>query len=504
MDTGWKPVLPKDKKLYDKLLKIVTGLGTPRVLLVGDFMLDIYTYGDALRISPEAPVPVLKVTSTEYRPGGASSVAADLAALRAQAFCIGIIGNDENGRILKEKLSQIGVCVDGLLVVDDRPTISKQRLIGLAQHRHKQQLYRLDNEITEPLSEKQAEQILNVYSRELANTDIVCLQDYNKGVLTDNICTELIRRAKQAGKKVLIDPSLTANYSKYTSATAITPNRQEASVAVGFELKKEQDYEQAAQKIIANLKLEAVIITLDKEGAYLKTQTQSEMVPTRPKNVYDVTGAGDVVLATIAAALAAGCDYKSAVQLANITGGIEVEKFGVATVSIEEIINEIIGQRGKTGKVRTIEELGPELNWQRSQKRKIVFTNGCFDVLHRGHIEYLRFCKEQGDILVVGLNSDNSVRTIKGKGRPINNQYDREAVLAALETVNYIVVFDEPDPLELIKQVKPDILIKGKDWEKKGAVGGDFVKSCGGQVVFAPYVEGLSSTKTIDRIKSLS
>jgi D-beta-D-heptose 7-phosphate kinase/D-beta-D-heptose 1-phosphate adenosyltransferase len=490
--------------LYERLLKIVTNLGSPKVLLVGDFMLDIYTYGDALRISPEAPVPVLKITNTEYRPGGASSVAADLAALGAQTFCIGTIGSDENGKILKEKLSQAGVCIDGLMTIADRPTISKQRLIGLAQHRHKQQLFRLDNEITDPLPEQQAEQILKIYNQQLANADIVCLQDYNKGVLSGDICTELIRQANKAGKKVLIDPSPTANYSKYVSATAITPNRQEASIAVGFELKKEQDYKKAAQKLSENLKLEAVIITLDKEGAYLKTQTQSEIVPTRPRNVYDVTGAGDIVLATIAVTIAAGCDYKSAVQLANITGGIEVEKFGVATVTIDEVINEIIGQTlGKMGKVRTIESLLPELNWHRSQNRKVVFTNGCFDVLHRGHIEYLKFCKKQGDIVVVGLNSDNSVRIIKGEGRPINNQYDRAEVLASLEFVDYIVIFDEPDPLELIKKVKPNILIKGKDWEKKGAVGSEFVTSYGGKVLFAPLVEGQSSTKTIEKIKSL-
>jgi D-beta-D-heptose 7-phosphate kinase/D-beta-D-heptose 1-phosphate adenosyltransferase len=490
--------------VYDKLLKIVSSLGKPRVLLVGDFMLDIYTYGDALRISPEAPVLVLKITNTECRPGGASSVAMDLAALGAETFCIGTIGNDQNGKILKDKLTQAGVNIEGLLTVEDRPTISKQRLIGLAQHRHKQQLFRLDNEETEPLSSRHAEQILKIYNRQLASADIVCLQDYNKGVLSENICRELINQAKKAGKKVLIDPSPTANYSKYISATAITPNRQEASIGVGFELKNEQDYARAAEKLTENLKLEAVIITLDKEGAYLKTATESELIPTRPKNVYDVTGAGDVVLATIAAALAAGNDYKSAVQLANITGGIEVEKFGVATVTVEEAVNEIVGQmRGKAGKIRTVEPLLQELNWHRSQKRKIVFTNGCFDVIHRGHIEYLKFCKEHGDIVVVGLNSDSSVKMIKGAGRPINKQYDRAAVLAALETVDYIVIFDEADPLELIKKVKPDVLIKGKDWEKKGAVGGDFVNSYGGKVIFAPLVEGQSSTKTIEKIKSL-
>jgi len=211
-----------------------------------------------------------------------------------------------------------------------------------------------------------------------------------------------------------------------------------------------------------------------------------------------------MVLATLAITLAAGCDYKTAVQLSNITSGIEVEKFGAATVSIEEIINEIIDQnRRKGGKVRSIDSLVDELTWHRRQKETIVFTNGCFDVVHRGHIEFLKFCKSQGDIVVMGLNSDSSVKAIKGSDRPINNQYDRAVVLAALETVDYITVFDEPDPLNLIKKVKPDILVKGQDWAEKGVIGQEFIESYGGKVVLAPLVEGKSSSATIKKMKSL-
>ncbi len=490
--------------MYDKLLKIVTSLGSPKVLLAGDFMLDVYTFGDADRISPEAPVPVLKVRDTQYRCGGAGAVAMDLAELQAKALCVGVIGSDPNGGILKDKLIKAGVDVSGIIMVNDRPTITKQRLIGLAQHRHQQQLFRIDEEITDPLPDEQNKKILQTYREKLPQADIVCLQDYNKGLLSASVCGEMIRLAKQAGKKVLIDPSPRADYSKYTSATLITPNRTEASIAVGFEIKTAENYPDAAGELKKRLRLDAVVITLDKEGAYLKTDSISELVPTRPRNVYDVTGAGDMVLATLAAALAAGVDYKSAVQLANIAGGIEVEKFGTATVSREEIINEIVSQnRGKSGKIRTVETFLTELNWHRSQNEKIVFTNGCFDVLHRGHIEYLKFCKDAGDILVVGLNSDASVKAIKGPDRPVNNQLDRAAVLAAMEAVDYIIIFDEPDPLNLIKQVKPDILIKGKDWEKKGIIGADFVKQHGGQILFAPLVEGKSTTGIIEKVKSL-
>ncbi len=490
--------------MYEKLLKTVTNLGSPKVLVAGDFMLDIYVYGDALRISPEAPVPVLKVSRSEYGCGGAGSVAADLAALGAMPFCVGVIGNDPNGKILKERLVKLGADISGLFAVEDRPTITKQRLIGLAQHRHQQQLFRMDEESTEPLSNEQYRQILQAYKDNLKRADIVCLQDYNKGLLRLDICREMIELAKKASKKVLVDPCLAADYSKYAHATLITPNRQETFANVGFEIKAADDAARAARQLYENLKLEAVVVTLDREGAYLKTEKESEIIHTRPRSVYDVSGAGDMVLATLAVALAAGCDYKTAVQLSNIAGGIEVEKFGAATVTIEEIINELISQnRGKNGKIRPIESLVEELTWHRRQKETIVFTNGCFDVMHRGHIEFLKFCKSHGDIVVVGLNSDNSVKTIKGPDRPINNQYDRAAVLAALETVDYITVFDETDPLDLIKKVKPDVLVKGQDWAQKGIIGREFVESYNGKVVLAPLVEGKSSTDTIAKIRSL-
>jgi D-beta-D-heptose 7-phosphate kinase/D-beta-D-heptose 1-phosphate adenosyltransferase len=248
--------------------------------------------------------------------------------------------------------------------------------------------------------------------------------------------------------------------------------------------------------------LGAVVITLDKEGAYLETKNEGQIVPTRPRSVYDVSGAGDVVLATLAVALAAGCDYETSVQLSNITGGIEVEKFGTATVTVEEIINELVTQnRDKIGKVHPVESLLEELEWHRKQKQTIVFTNGCFDVIHRGHIEFLKFCKSQGDKVVLGLNSDSSVKVIKGPQRPINNQDDRAAVLAAFETVDYITFFDEPDPLNLIEKIKPDVLVKGQDWAGKGVIGREFVESYGGKVVLAPLVDGKSTTAIIKEIR---
>jgi D-beta-D-heptose 7-phosphate kinase/D-beta-D-heptose 1-phosphate adenosyltransferase len=490
--------------MYENLLKTVTNLGSPKVLAAGDFMLDIYTYGDASRISPEAPVPVLRLHNTHYSCGGAGSVAADLSALGASVFCAGVIGFDQNGNTLTKLLKELRADTSGLLKIKNRPTTSKQRLIGLAQHRHQQQLFRMDEESTDPLSAAQEEKILSLYKKKLPKVDVICIQDHNKGLLSKKLCCELIKAANKAKKKIIIDPCLTSDYSKYHGATAITPNRQEASNAVSFELHDETDYVNAANILIKKFRLEAVIITLDKSGAYLKTKGISQLIPTRPRDVYDVTGAGDMVLATIALTLAAGYDYKTAVELANIAGGIEVGKFGNQTLTIDEIIDEIISQnQTDISKVRPVDLLVDELNWHRKSHKKIVFTNGCFDVLHTGHIEYLKFCKSKGDIVVVGLNSDSSVKKIKGDGRPVNNQHDRANVLAALETVDYVTIFDEPDPLNLIKKVKPDILVKGQDWKQKGVIGREFVESSGGKVILAPMVKGKSSTATIEKLKSL-
>ncbi|MHC5088716.1 MAG: D-glycero-beta-D-manno-heptose 1-phosphate adenylyltransferase [Planctomycetota bacterium] len=489
---------------YTNLLKAVTHLGSPKVLLVGDFMLDSYIYGDALRISPEAPVQVLKVVRREYAGGGASSVAADVTTLGAQCFCIGAVGDDANAVTLTDILKNMGAQTDGIIKVDGRPTITKERIVGLAQHRHRQQLLRVDDECTDPLSQENYDRLLEIYQQQLPQCDIICLQDYHKGLLAPTFCQQLITLARKAGKKILVDPPAHPDYSKFSGATLITPNRKETSEAVGFGIETIADAEKASLQLRKQLKLDAVVITLDKEGAYLRTQDSAKQLSILPRTVYDVTGAGDMMLAMLAVALAAGQDAETALQLANIASGLEVEKFGVATVSVDEIVNEIISShQGKTGKIHDAEELVKLLDYHRQQKETIVFTNGCFDVLHRGHIEYLQFCKKQGDIVVLGLNSDASVRQLKGPERPVNNQHDRAAVLSAMECVDYIAIFDELDPLELIKKVRPDVLVKGADWAEKGVVGREFVESCGGRVELAPLVDGKSSTSTLEKLKQI-
>jgi len=490
--------------MYERLLKTIGNLGSPKIMVVGDFALDVYVYGDAVRISPEAPVPVLKVMETEYRCGSAACVAAQVAALGATAVCIGAVGRDGHGEILRDRLAALGADTSGLYEASDRPTATRQRLIGLARHRHKQQLLRIDQKSPEPLPAGISDELVRHFERRLPEVEIVCLQDREGSLLTPAICARMIDLARRAGRRVLVDPALGRDYSRYRGATALLPNREEAMAATGLAIESAAGAAAAARRLLEEFALDAVVVTLDKEGAYLAQSETGELVPARPRNVYDVTGAGDVVLATLAVSLAGNDDYLAAVHLANVAGGIEVERFGAVPVTTSEMMHEIAHQYGiRNTKLRSLEALLEELKQARSRGRTVVFTNGCFDIIHRGHVEYLRFCKAQGDIVVLGLNSDRSVREIKGPERPINNQQDRAAVLSGLDSIDFVAIFDEPDPLNLIRQVRPDILVKGADWKDKGVVGADFVESCGGRVVLAPLVEGKSSTATIEKMKAL-
>lgn len=487
--------------MNEYLLNIVNNLGSPRVMLIGDFMLDSYVYGDALRISPEAPVPVLKVMNRESSCGGAASVAVDIEALGGKAICVGVIGEDGNGDELLKLLGQANADTEGLVRVEDRPTVMKQRLVGLAQHRHRQQLMRIDEECTEPLTDEQYDTLFEKFKEKLGEADVVCIQDYNKGLISEELCRKIIKESGKQNKKVLVDPPAVNDYSKFKGVDVITPNRQETSNVVGFEINSISDAKRAAEKLKKELKLEAAVVTLDRDGAYLLTDEISEHIPTEVRNVYDVTGAGDMVLATVATCLAAKCSYKDAVEMSNIAGSLEVEKFGVASVSIAEITHEIIARnKDNDSKIKPLDELKGRLEVHRNKNDKIIFTNGCFDVLHTGHISYLNFCKSQDGVVVVGLNSDASVRRLKGPSRPINNEKDRAIVLSALECVDYITVFEEDTPKELIEEVCPDVLIKGKDWADKGVVGREFVEGRGGEVVLAELVEGKSSTDTINKM----
>jgi len=487
-----------------ELATIVERFGHPRILVIGDLMVDEYIYGDAERLSPEAPVPVVLERYRERRAGGAGNVALDLAVLGAHVLVCSICGQDESGTLLLDMLRKHGIDTHGVQPQPDRPTSTKTRLVGLAQHRHPQQMLRLDHEETHAITDAATARLMEYIILRLPECDLVCLEDYNKGLLTMAFCQAIIAAAKAAGKAVLVDPALNAPYTKYRGAATITPNRTEAERATGLALHEGISGAGAmAETLLTTLDLETCILTLDRHGMYLLEQGKTGLLhKTKPRTVYDVTGAGDMVLATLAMARAAGATWSQAVDLANVAGGLEVEKFGIVPIKKEEILAELISADTDTrGKERALPDLLLDLNRRRSLGQRIVFTNGVFDILHAGHVKYLTFARQQGDLLVVGVNSDGSVRNLKGPGRPVNPLQDRMDVLAGLAAVDYVVAFDQDTPAALIKAVQPDVLVKGEDYAGKEVVGRDVVEARGGTVVLAPFLTGRSTTGTINKMK---
>jgi len=487
-----------------ELIQVVDRFRQARVVLVGDFMLDRYVIGDAERISPEAPVPVLRVVERQDRVGGAGSVALNVLALGAQVRCFGLVGEDAYGERVRQFLTEAGADVSGLLTVADRPTITKTRLVGLAEHRHRQQMLRVDDEIVRPPAEADARVLLRRLESAIPDSDVLCLEDYAKGLLSPEICTAAIATARRHGKPIYIDPGRSPAWEKYRGATVLTPNWAELELAVGRRL-EQGELVAAAERLIERLAVEAIVVTLGRDGALLvQPGGRSKHFPTTPRAVYDNTGAGDAVLAMLAVCAAAGAALDQGIWLANLAGGLEVSKFGCVPITREEVLRELReGADRARGKLREPGELGEELAARRQRGETVVFTNGCFDLLHPGHVELLEKAKELGSILVVGVNSDRSVRALdKGGDRPIRRERDRARMLAALEAVDYVVVFDEPDPGRLIERLAPDVLVKGADWADKGVVGREFVEARGGRVVLVDLVEGYSTSAELERIRA--
>ena len=486
------------------LLTFMESLGRPRVALLGDFMLDRYVYGHCERVSQEAPVPVLKIVKREQRCGGAASVAADILALGADVCCFGVIGADHAGDDLLGQLAVQGAQADTLVRVSDRPTTTKERLVGLAQHRHQQQMMRVDDEVTDTLDARLLAGLRGAIRAQLGRCQVMAVEDYNKGVVSCANAPQIIADARAAGLPILVDPARIADYGRYRGCTLLTPNRQEAQTASGVAIVDEGSLELAAERIIEAAQSEGVLITLDKEGSYLKRRGQAgQRFAAQARRVYEISGAGDIVLAMLCVAMAGGADWDTASLLANVAAGLEVERFGAVPIQRQEIVDRLIFEkRLQHGKVVTRQQLLAEAERLHAAGQRIVWTNGCFDILHAGHAEYLNFARRQGDALVVGVNSDASVRVNKGPNRPIVGQEDRAEVLAALECVDYVVIFDEPTPLELIRAVRPDVLVKGTDWQG-AVVGQDVVEANGGKVVLAALRPDRSTTGIINRIVGL-
>ena len=459
-----------------------------RVLVVGDLMLDRYWHGATSRISPEAPVPVVHVSETEERPGGAANVALNVTALGAQCVLLGVTGRDEAGARLRERVAAAGV-ETGFIELPDVPTVTKLRVIS----RH-QQLIRLDFE--DDLAAFDAEALLGRYREHLSTCGAVVLSDYGKGTLRDP--RPFIQAARDAGVPVLVDPKHD-DFSVYAGASLITPNLAEFERAAG-PCPDETALVENARRLIEAHGLGALLVTRGEHGMTLvDAEGAVRHLPTEAREVYDVTGAGDTVIAGMAAGLAAGLSHEQAMALANLAAGVVVGKLGTATASVPEIRAALHGGEADRGIVDEAQLLSL-VGQARARGERIVMTNGCFDILHAGHVAYLAEARRLGDRLVVAVNDDASVRALKGPGRPVNSLERRMSVLAALAAVDWVVPFSEETPERLICAVRPDVLVKGGDYRPEEIAGGDCVRAAGGEVRVLEYVDGLSTTALIESL----
>ncbi|MDC9727386.1 MAG: D-glycero-beta-D-manno-heptose-7-phosphate kinase [Candidatus Thioglobus sp.] len=465
---------------------------SPKLLVIGDLMIDHYLWGSCERISPEAPVQVVNVKSESAVLGGAGNVINNLNALGAQVDVISVVGGCEISDELKKLLNNINVSSKYLITQKDRITSKKSRIIAAQQ-----QVVRYDRESTDEISSESQKLILTSFKSIINNYDGVLLSDYGKGVLTFELTQAIITLANKNDKKVLIDPK-GLDYSKYKGAYLLTPNKKEASEATQINIKDDASLTQAITQLKDECDLDVSLITLSEDGVAIY-DNDLRTRPTVAREVFDVTGAGDTVLASLGFALAYGYEIDDAVEFSNLAAGVVVGKIGSATASLNEIIEyeSSLNKSTSDEHIKTLSEIAALSEELKARSKKIIFTNGCFDILHAGHVRYLETAKSYGDVLILGLNSDRSVKALKGEGRPINTQMDRAYILAALEAVDYVVVFDKDTPYELIEAIKPHVLVKGGDYEGKEVIGQDIAD----ELKLVQFVDGKSTTKTIEKIQ---
>jgi D-beta-D-heptose 7-phosphate kinase/D-beta-D-heptose 1-phosphate adenosyltransferase len=478
------------------LVPLVGGLGRARVACIGDVMLDQYVYGSVDRVSPEAPIPVLRIAREETSLGGAGNVLRNLASLGAEACFVSVTGSDLAGREVGKLVASLGNVEVHLLAERSRATTTKTRYVAGTQ-----QLLRADREQTTALSADMRADFLSVARQALKDRHVVVISDYAKGLLADGIAGELIAVARAAGQIVAIDPKGT-DYSIYRGATIIKPNRRELALATQRSVGSDLEIATAARKLIDEHGFAAVLVSLSELGMILvEAAGATHRLPSAAREIYDVSGAGDTVMATLGAALAAGATFLDAARLANIAAGIVVGKVGTAAVLDKELVETLIDRDRLASRklVPLALALDHVARW-RQNGLKIGFTNGCFDLLHPGHVSLLRQAHAGCDRLIVGLNSDASTTRLKGPGRPVNPETARGAVLGSLAAVDLVVVFDEDTPLALVAAIKPDLLVKGADYRLDQVVGGELVRSYGGEVMLAEISPGHSTTATIARL----
>lgn len=479
------------------LAALEQGFGRSRVLVVGDLILDRYLWGEVKRISPEAPVPVVRVLRESESAGGAANVAANLRGLGLAVTLIGVTGRDSAQAALRARLEVLGIESE-LIALAERGTITKTRIIG--DH---QQMLRIDAEQTGPLDPADREQLIATAQRQLEGGEVAALllSDYAKGVLDEALCQALIECANRRQIPVLIDPK-GRDFSRYHGAELITPNRAELAQATGASASDLDALYSAARDLVDELELERLVLTLSEHGMSLIDRREIVHVPAVAKEVFDVSGAGDTVIATITAARVASLDPVDAAHLANLAAGVVVAKVGTVAIQREELLQAMLGESGgnQAAKICELEALQQRIAGWRAAGERIVFTNGCFDLLHVGHVTYLERARRHGQRLVLGLNSDRSVAELKGASRPVIGEADRARVLAALAAVDAIILFDSSTPLALIKALRPDVLVKGADYSEEQVVGAKEVKSWGGRVVLVPLVADRSTSGIIERM----
>ena len=464
------------------------------ILVIGDVMLDTYFTGDVKRISPEAPVPVFRKKKERSVLGGAANVAANLVAAGQNVHMMAMVGNDENGDRLRKIFNDQGV--DTSLVVSlNRNTTEKTRFLAS----NNQQVLRLDVEDTYPLSHEDCEKMLKTLDEQIDRYDLILLSDYLKGLLTFEFTQEIIKRAKARNVPAIIDVK-DPKVEKYNGAYLLKPNLKELQDLTGLTARTDEEIVYASQQLRKICNSKYILTTCGERGMVLVGENEPYKIRSVGRDVYDVTGAGDTTIAYLAACMVNGFEMKDAVDIANYAAGIQVSKVGTSSVYWKEIREYLASEKNATThKILTGRAVDAFRN--DNKDKRIVFTNGCFDILHVGHIRYMQEAAKLGDVLVVGLNSDESVRRLKGTERPINNQNDRAEMLAALEFVDYVVIFEEDTPYGLIKKIQPDVLVKGGDYNPNNVVGKDLVEARGGELRLLNFVEGKSTTNIINRIK---
>ena len=466
---------------------------SPKILIIGDLMIDHYLWGTCDRISPEAPVQVVNIKSENLTLGGAGNVIKNLNALGAKVDVISVIGDCDTSKELVELLKELKLKTIHLVTQKGRITSRKSRIIS-----DQQQVVRYDRESTDEISNKSQSIIIKTFIEIINNYDLILLSDYGKGVLTYELTQSLISIANKQDKKILVDPK-GLDFSKYKGAYLLTPNKKEASEATNINITDNDSLNLAIKKLKKDLDLKVSLITLSEQGIAV-FDDELRIHPTFAKEVFDVTGAGDTVLASLGFALSCNNNIDEALKFANLASGVVIGKIGSAAASMAEIIDyeTSLDQVNSKNCIKTWREILPIVSKIKNLHKKIIFTNGCFDILHAGHIKYLEKAKEFGDILILGLNSDSSVKRLKGKNRPINTQTDRAHIIASLHVVDYVVIFDEDTPLELIKLIEPDVLVKGSDYKGKKVAGEKIAK----ELKLIKFIDGKSTSKTIKRIQN--